>query len=101
MLNYTFGPKIFAIAIAACRDFAQVFKHNRIIVGDGGNSFRVCSVCRKLAASALKVAIEKHPHCESFATSKRSSRNRAGSDEYQPKVKLNCGTSTLVIELST
>jgi hypothetical protein len=101
VLNYLFGPKIFAIVIAACRDFAQVFKHNRIIVGDGGNSFRVCSVCRKLAASALKVAIEKHPHCESFATSKRSSRNRAGSDEYQPKVKLNCGTSTLVIELST
>jgi hypothetical protein len=100
VLNQTFGPRISAILIAACRDLA-LFKHNRIIVGDGGNSFRVCSVCRKLAASALKVAIEKHPHCESFATSKRSSRNRAGSDEYQPKVKLNCGTSTLVIELST
>ena len=101
MLHQTFGPKIFAIVIAACRDFAQVFKHNRIILGEGGNSFRVCSVCRTLAASALNVAIEKHPHCESFATSKRSSRNRVGSDECQPKVKLSCGTNTLVIELST
>ena len=101
VLNQTFGPKIFAIVIAACRDFAQVFKHNRIKVGEGGNSFHVCAMCRKLAASALHVAIEKHPNCESFVTSKRSAQNRAGSDQYQPKVKLNCGKKTLVFELST
>ena len=57
-------------------------------------------MCRKLAASAHNV--EKLPiaHCESFATFKRSLQNRAGSNEYKPKVKLNWGTNTLVFELS-
>ena len=89
----TFGPKINAIAVAAFRDFVQTFKRNGIIVGEGGNSFRVCNACRNLGAAALKVAIENHPECESFTTKKCS---RRGSDNNQPKIMLCSGAKTLV-----
>ena len=72
-LQETFGPKIIAIAIAACRDFAQTFRHNGIVLGEVGSTFRVRASCRKLASLALNVVKEKYPECESFTTSKRSS----------------------------
>jgi hypothetical protein len=95
-LQHTFGPKITAVAIAAFRDFAQTFKHNGVIVGERGTSFRVCAVCRTLAGEALKVAAEKHPQCESFTSIKRASPKRFGCDDNQPKIKLYSGSQSLV-----
>jgi len=95
-LQETFGPKITAIAIAACRDFAQTFRHNGITIGEGGSTYHVCASCRRLASLALNVAKEKHPECESFTTSQRSSRTTSRSDDNQPKIKLFSGTNSLV-----
>ena len=95
-LQHTFGPKITAVAIAACRDFAETFKHNSVNVGEGGNSFRVCAVCRTLAREALKVAVEKHPQCKSFTSIKRACPKRFGCDDNQPKIKLYSGSQSLV-----
>jgi hypothetical protein len=61
-LSHTFGPKITAIAIAACRDFVHTFKRHGIIMGEGGNSFRVCKLYWACALAIVEATRGKFLH---------------------------------------